>query len=148
MMPQWSSLVSWTWCALTLKYILRKPTRILLLAALRSQWHDLMYFCIGLQAYGAVLMARVLTTSGNAGNVAREAVANEAALSALLAMLASWEEPVRLAAVRAFAKITWLVSCLRGVPSQKDPASPALRQSDPGCGCLFEPRRSIAAAVL
>ncbi len=61
------------------------------------------------QAYGAVLLARVLTASANAANVARELVGDDRPLGALITMLASWEEPIRLAAVRALAKITWLV---------------------------------------
>ena len=55
------------------------------------------------------MLARVLTASANATNVARELMADDKALGALLAMLSSWEEPIRLAAVRALAKITWLV---------------------------------------
>jgi hypothetical protein len=61
------------------------------------------------QAYGAVMMARVLTASANAVSVARELVGDDRPLGALITMLASWEQPIRLAAVRALAKITWLV---------------------------------------
>jgi hypothetical protein len=61
------------------------------------------------QAYGAVMMARVLTASANATSVARELVGDDRPLGALITMLASWEPPIRLAAVRALAKITWLV---------------------------------------
>ena len=61
------------------------------------------------QAYGAVMMARVLTASANAVSVAKELVGDDRPLGALITMLASWEQPIRLAAVRALAKITWLV---------------------------------------
>jgi hypothetical protein len=55
------------------------------------------------------MMARVLTASANAVSVARELVGDDRPLGALITMLASWEQPIRLAAVRALAKITWLV---------------------------------------
>lgn len=55
-------------------------------------------------------MARVLTASGNAANVAQEAICNNRAMGALLTMLGSWDMSVQLAAVRALAKISWLVS--------------------------------------
>mmetsp|Transcript_18613 Transcript_18613/g.56177 ORF Transcript_18613/g.56177 Transcript_18613/m.56177 type:complete len:1043 (+) Transcript_18613:379-3507(+) len=60
------------------------------------------------QAYGAIMMARVLTASGNAANVAQEAICNNRAMGALLTMLGSWDMSVQLAAVRALAKISWL----------------------------------------
>ncbi len=59
------------------------------------------------------MLSRVLTASANAGNVARELVGDDAALGGLITMLASWEPPIRLAAVRALAKITWLVRISR-----------------------------------
>ncbi len=67
--------------------------------------------CFNLQAYGAVLLARVLAASSNAANVAREMICNSRALDALLRMLASSDLSVQLAAVRALAKISWLVRC-------------------------------------
>lgn len=55
------------------------------------------------------MMARVLTASANNVSVAKELVGDDRPLGALITMLASWEEPIRLAGVRALAKITWLV---------------------------------------
>lgn len=60
------------------------------------------------QAYGAVMLARVLTSSGNAPHLARDVMGNRAVLGALLAMLGSPDTSVRLAAVQALAKVTWL----------------------------------------
>lgn len=70
------------------------------------------------------MLSRVLTASANAGNVARELVGDDAALGGLITMLASWEPPIRLAAVRALAKITWLVriSRKRSLFTQLSPA--------------------------
>ncbi len=42
--------------------------------------------------------------------MARELLGNGQAITGLLGMLTSWEEPVRLAAVRALAKVCWQVS--------------------------------------
>ena len=41
--------------------------------------------------------------------MARELLGNGQAITGLLGMLTSWEEPVRLAAVRALAKVCWQV---------------------------------------
>ena len=45
--------------------------------------------------------------------MARELLGNGQAITGLLGMLTSWEEPVRLAAVRALAKVCWQVSQAR-----------------------------------
>ena len=48
--------------------------------------------------------------------MARELLANGSAVTGLLSMLASWEEPVRLASVRALAKVCWQVRSHRPCP--------------------------------
>lgn len=50
--------------------------------------------------------------AAHATTMARELLANGAAVTAMLGMLTSWEEPVRLAAVRALAKVCWQVRSL------------------------------------
>ncbi len=45
--------------------------------------------------------------------MARELLGNGQAITGLLGMLTSWEEPVRLAAVRALAKVCWQVRLRR-----------------------------------
>lgn len=64
--------------------------------------------CIA-QAFGAVMLARVLASSGNAPQIARDASLNKVALGALVEMLASPRTYARLASVRALAQIIWLV---------------------------------------
>ena len=50
-----------------------------------------------------------LTQAAHASTMARELLGNGQAITGLLGMLTSWEEPVRLAAVRALAKVCWQV---------------------------------------
>lgn len=50
--------------------------------------------------------------AAHATTMARELLANGAAVTSMLGMLTSWEEPVRLSAVRALAKVCWQV-CLQ-----------------------------------
>ena len=58
---------------------------------------------------GPRLSAGCTLQAAHAETMARELLANGGAVTSLLGMLTSWEEPVRLAAVRALAKVCWQV---------------------------------------